>query len=127
MNPAQQKAGDAPWTTLGLWVGVLLPPAAWAAHLQFVYAGSEQVCKGNLSLATLNIVSGVCVLAALAAGVLAASLWFTSGAQWPSDTRSDLVARRRFLSAEGMLSGLLFAIVVVAQWFALVYLSPCAH
>jgi hypothetical protein len=73
------------------------------------------------------MVSAACVLAALGAGILAAGLWFTSGAKWPSDGRSDIVARQRFLSAEGMLSGLLFAIIVVGQWLAVIYLSPCAH
>jgi hypothetical protein len=127
MNHTQTKPRNAPWTTFGLWIGILLPPAAWAIHLQFVYAASEQVCKGHVSLTTLNIVSAASVLAALGAGVLAAGLWFGSGAKWPAEEQSDVIARQRFLSAEGMLSGLLFAIVVVAQWFALVYLSPCAH
>jgi hypothetical protein len=127
MSAAQPQPKNARLTTLGLWVGVLLPPVAWAAHLQFVYAASEQVCRGRLGLATLNIISAMCLLAALCAGVLATGLWFGSGAKWPSDERSDLVARQRFLSAEGMLSGLLFAIVLVGQWLALVYLSPCAH
>ena len=127
MHHAPLRSEHAPWTTLGLWIGVLLPPAAWGTHLQFVYAASEQVCKGRFGLTTLNVVSAICVLATVCSGLLAAGLWFGAGAKWPSDQASDLVARQRFLSAEGMLSGLLFAIVVTGQWLALIYLSPCAH
>ena len=127
MNIAKPKLSTVRLTTLGLWVGLLLPPVTWAVHLQFVYSASEQVCRGRLGLATLNIVSAVCLAASLCASVLAAALWFGSGAKWPSDEQSDFAARQRFLSAEGILSGLLFAIIVFGQWLALVYLSPCAH
>jgi hypothetical protein len=127
MNRTEHKTDEAPWTTFCLWVGVLLPPAMWGLHLQFVYAASEQVCKGQLSLATLNVASACCVAAALGAGMLATGLWFASGRRWPSEERSDVIARRRFLSAEGMLSSLLFSIVVIGQWMSVFYLSPCAH
>jgi hypothetical protein len=127
MNRAEHTTDEAPWTTLGLWIGVLLPPAVWGLHLQFVYAASEQVCKGKLNVGTLNLASACCVIVALGAGALATGIWFASGTQWPSEDRSDLIARKRFLSAEGMLSSLLFSIVVVGQWMSIFYLPPCAY
>jgi hypothetical protein len=126
MGTHQPKPESAPFTTLALWTGFLLAPAAWAVHLQLVYAASEQVCKQHLSRATLNAVSVVCVALAVGGGLLATLNWFIAGAKWPSEERSDLTARQRFLSAEGILSGLLFTVVIVAQWLALLYLTPCS-
>src|SRR3954469_16306367 len=126
MDTNQPMPPSAPLTTLALWMGFLLAPAAWAVHLQFVYATSEQVCKQHLSRATLNGVSTACLTVAVFGGVLATMNWLLAGAKWPSDERSDLVARRRFLAAEGILTGLLFTVVIVAQWMALVYHSPCS-
>ena len=125
MDTDQPKPESAPITTLALWTGLLLAPIAWAVHLQFVYAASQQVCTDRLTQTTLQAVSIICLALAVTAGLLATWNWFSAGAKWPSDERSDLVARRRFLSAEGMLSALLFAIVIVAQWLALVYFPPC--
>jgi hypothetical protein len=125
MNTDQPKPESAPVTTLALWTGLLLAPIAWAVHLQFVYAASQQVCNERLTPAMLQAASITCLALAVAAGLLATWNWFTAGAKWPSDERSDLIARRRFLSAEGMLSALLFALVIAAQWLALVYFSPC--
>jgi len=125
MDTHQPKPESAPITTLAVWTSFLLPALAWGAHLQFVYAAAQQVCKGQVGVATLSIVSAVCLAAAVGAGVLGCCLWFSAGAKWPSDERSDLVARLRFLSAEGMLSSLLFAIIIAGQWMAVIYLSPC--
>jgi hypothetical protein len=117
---------DGAWgTSAALWTGVLLGPAAWGVHLQFVYAAADQVCKGNLDKTALHIASIACLSVAIAGGLIAAWLWFTSGVKWPSDARSDLVARRRFLAAEGILTGVLFAIVIVGQWLSIVYYPPC--
>jgi hypothetical protein len=121
----QPKPPSAPLTTIALWTGLFLAPAAWGVHLQFVYAASQQVCKKNLTSVTLNSASAICLALAVISGLLATWNWFMAGATWPSDERSDLIARRRFLSAEGMLTALLFAVVIGAQWLALVYLPPC--
>jgi hypothetical protein len=125
MGTNQPKPPSAPLTTLALWTGFLLAPVAWAVHLQFVYAASQQVCKQKLSSVTLNSVSAICLGLAVISGLLATWNWFSAGAKWPSDDRSDLVARRRFLSAEGILAAVLFAVVIAAQWLALIYLPPC--
>src|SRR4051812_14326725 len=102
MNVQQHKGENAPWTTVALWIGLFLAPAAWAIHLQFVYATAQQACNGKIDQATLHFVSLACTALAVAGGLLATWNWFKAGAQSPSDERSDFVARRRFLSAEGM-------------------------
>src|SRR4051794_20464148 len=125
MSNEERVSHRAPMTTPILWLALFMAPAAWAIHLQFVYAASQQVCKGSFSLFSLHVVSLACVLAALVG--LSVALWqlIVTGAKWPSDEHNDEVARRRFLAAEAILAGLLFSIVITAQWFALVYLSPC--
>jgi uncharacterized membrane protein len=126
MTNGEPHSHRAPMITAVLWLAFFMAPAAWAIHLQFVYAASQQVCKGTLSLFTLHAVSMVCVVAALVSFAVAAWQLFATGATWPSDESNDQVARRRFLAAEALLAGLLFSIVIVAQWLALIYLSPCA-
>jgi hypothetical protein len=125
MQVDHPKPETAPLTTLALWLGLFLSPAAWAMHLQFVYAASQQICKQHLSEVTLNNASILCLTLAVIGGLIATWNWFTAGANWPSEERSDLIARRRFLSAEGMLSSLLFTIVIVAQWLSVAYFPPC--
>lgn len=121
-----QHDGSLLATTL-LWTAFFLPPAAWGFHLQFVYAAADQVCQGGVRELTLHIASIVCLAVAVLGGVVALWQWLAAGATWPSEQRSDFIARRRFLSAEAMLASLLFGLVIVGQWLAVLYLSPCAH
>ncbi|MFO0791053.1 MAG: hypothetical protein U0805_16460 [Pirellulales bacterium] len=110
-----------------LWSAFFLPPAAWGFHLQFVYAAADQVCKGGMREQMLHIASTACLVASLLGGIVAFWQWLAAGATWPSEHRSDFIARQRFLSAEAMLASLLFGLVIVGQWLAVLHLPPCAH
>jgi hypothetical protein len=112
-------------STLALWFAVLGGPIAWAAHLQVVYSFSQQACEGDVPIALLHVLSVACLALCLASGIVAVFQWRQSGRGWPSETDEGFDARRRFMSAEGMLSGALFTLVIIAQWLAVVFLSPC--
>jgi hypothetical protein len=112
---------------LALWTAFFLGPAAWGVHLQSVYAASQQVCDGTFRLATLHVISTVCLAMSLGGGLLAMVLWLRAGAVWPSEERADAIARFRFVSAEAILTGILFALVIIAQWISVLYYSPCAY
>ena len=112
-------------TTLLLWTPFVLAPLAWGMHLQVVYAASQLVCSGAIPLSTLHLISAVCLVLAISASLFAAWQWRRAGAEVPSQHESGWSARMRFVSLQGMMSGALFALVIVAQWIALFYLPPC--
>jgi hypothetical protein len=127
MKVHQPQHDGALLTNLALWVAFFLGPAAWAVHLQVVYAASQQVCDGTFSKSTLHIISALCLIASVVGGLLAMALWLRAGAVWPSERGDDLTARARLLSAEAMLTSLLFSLVIIAQWLSVLYYSPCAY
>jgi hypothetical protein len=61
----------------------------------------------------------------LGAGALALYHWNRLGKAWPADTEGGLHASWRFLAALGMLTSPLFTSLIVAQWIALLMISPC--
>jgi hypothetical protein len=111
---------------LWLWMGVLAPPLAWCAHLQVVYALAQAVCLDQLSMTTLHVVSAAALAAAVLGGL--ASCWHWSSL-WPArSSSSDLALQRaNFVALLGALAGIMFSLVIVAQWIAVAMLHPCPH
>lgn len=97
--------------------GVLLAPFAAMLHLELGYADVAHACRqasdARLQLATLGL-----FLVALAGAGIAGSVHRRASG-------GEHCARDRFLGAVGLVLGLLFALVIVAQWLAVVQLDPC--
>jgi hypothetical protein len=125
MQPEQPEKEGWRHEMAALWAGFALGPVAWAVHLQSVYAASQQACEGDLKSASLHLISGACLAAAIIGAVLSAWLWGHGQFIVPSQFDEGYMARRRFMSVEGLMSGALFSLVIIAQWIALFYLSPC--
>ncbi len=122
----EQPEHESTWSITGaLWLGFALGPIAWIIHLQTVYAASEQVCQGDASRATLHVVSGLCLAAAILGGLIAGWEFFRGGDEPPDERAVGLEARRRFLSVEGLLTSALFVVVIIAQWTVVASLPPC--
>jgi Mn2+/Fe2+ NRAMP family transporter len=122
----EQPEHESAWSTTGaLWLGFALGPVAWAVHLQVIYASSQQVCQGDSSHRTLHIVSAACLAAAVVGAIVAGWEFFRGGGGLPSEREGGLKARRRFLSAECLLTSLLFAVVIIAQWTVVAAVPPC--
>jgi hypothetical protein len=109
---------------LTLWAGCLAGPIAWFLQLEAVYALASGYCGGKGRLG-LHLVSLVCLL--LAAGGSWASWkgWGTVGHAWPSESEGGTAGRARFMGALGLMSCLFCALVILAQWIAIVVLDPC--
>jgi hypothetical protein len=69
-----------------------------------------------LSLATLAL--------AVAGGVVAWREWRRAGREWPGEGPGTL-PRSRFIAVLGLLGAPLFALTIVAQWVANLFLNPC--
>jgi hypothetical protein len=64
------------------------------------------------------------LLLVIGGGLIARREWRRSGATW-GNGEAGPIGRTRFLAGMGMLAGLLFALVIIAQWIPSFILDPC--
>lgn len=103
--------------------GVLVPPLATLAGMELSYGLVGPACESGGS-AALHLTRLVTLLVVLGAGVIAWREWRAVGVTHPGDGGSP-ATRSRFLSWVGVFAAGLFALVVIAQWLAAFFLSPC--
>ena len=106
------------------WFGVLIPPLAMLTNVSLGYAFVPWSCSAQ-SRTVLHIEIAALVLISIAAGVVAHREWSRHGGGGQSDDAAGPGPRARFLGAMGMGSSALFTLILLAQWFANVYLTPC--
>lgn len=101
-----------------LWTGVLTAPMAWAGDLLIRYALVHWSC-GTHQTIVLRLISGVTLLLVAAGGIVA----WRSLQQTAPHAKSDEIYsldRSRFMALLGVLTSVLFALVVIAgavpQW-----------
>lgn len=113
---------DRPRGFVPLWVGVLLPAAAFFLNLQVAYALVPVACRdGEVWVHLANLVS---LALAAAGGWLSFTHWRELGRDWPTEGAGTL-PRSRFLAIVGMVLGAFFALIILAQWAGTVILGPC--
>jgi hypothetical protein len=103
-----------------LWPAFLGPAAAWGVHLTGAFALSAWSTERR-NVAPLHALGALCLLGAIGGGIVAHRAWRTVGG-WPTGTEAPETARVRYMSVLGMMTGGLFACVIVAQWVAVVML-----
>ena len=126
-NPVSERRHDKelerPNGEFLLWVGFLLSPLAWSIYLETEYLFSDYGCK-NLNFVPNHIVSAVFFIISLIGLLVAWSNWQKSGSTWPDDS-SGPILRSRFMSALGLLTGILFSTLIFAQWLPTILGVPC--
>ena len=103
--------------------GVLVPPLATLAGMEVSYGLVGPACTSGTTLA-LHLTRLVTLLVVLGAGLIAWREWRAVGVEHPGDGGSP-GTRARFLSWVGVFAAGLFSLVVIAQWLAGLFLSPC--
>lgn len=103
--------------------GVVVPPLAALAGMEVSYGLVGPACASGGTLA-LHLTRIVTLLVVLGAGSVAWRQWRRVGIERPGDGGSP-GTRTRFLSWVGVFASGLFTLVVVAQWLAAFFLSPC--
>ena len=91
-----------------LWTGILAGPLAWTVQLSLSYPLAQLACHAGIASQhprALHAISAAALLTVVAAGLLASTLW-----------RRGVHERQRFMALLGVLSCILFALVVVATW-----------
>lgn len=107
-----------------LWVGVLAGPAAMLLQLQTNYALVLFECGAGGRRWVLHLVSALALAVAVGGTLLSRSNFRASGAEWEDDG-AGVLPRSRFMAAVGLMTGALFALVIVAQWAAIFFYDPC--
>jgi len=110
-------------TAFRLWIGMLLPPSAWAIQLQVLWLTSEYGCYNNDFLWN-HIVSITALAASVFGGLVAFREWRATGGGTDDDD-ATLISRRRFMALIGMLTGSLFTVIIFAQWLPTLTGVPC--
>ena len=115
---------SAPRNTRILWLGLFAGPAGWFLTLQGGYAVAPSACEAHNSFRLHALALAGLIVAALGT-LLAWRGWQDAGAGGPIETADPKLARARFLSALGLMGGLLFLVVIVAHWITIAVLDPC--
>jgi hypothetical protein len=107
----------------GQWAGVLGPPILWAVRFGASYALVPLICAAGLTWLPHVITAASLVIL----GFMGWTAWgFWRGARGaPPAGTSELVRRTRFMGLLGMLSAVLFTVVIIAEWLASVMVDPC--
>jgi hypothetical protein len=105
-----------------LWLGFLLPVAAWSIFLEALYLLTERACHGG-SLLPNHIAAIIALVTALLGGAISFRLQH-AGWRWP-DQQPDPLTRRRFIAVLGLLNAALFSILIFAQWLPTLLGVPC--
>lgn len=106
-----------------LWFALLAGPVAWMTGLNADYSLVRVACAKSTML-PLHLVTLVTLGLALAGGVVAWREWHRTGREPPGEGGSP-VERARFMSAVGIMTAAFFALVILAQWAAKLFLDPC--
>ncbi|HKG23688.1 MAG TPA: hypothetical protein VKC34_17430 [Blastocatellia bacterium] len=106
-----------------LLAGLLVAPLAFLLDLEINYALVPVVClSGNLYL--LHLVSAGSLLLSLCGAFIAWRDWEITGREWPGEMAGS-IPRSRFMSALGLMTSVLFIILIIAMWVPNFVLDPC--
>jgi hypothetical protein len=102
--------------------GILAGPGAWAVNTQANYALASWLCAGHLPILFLL---GITLAVLAAAGGLVSFLSLNRHAESPEPTLGTAGEPRRVLAGVGAFSGMLFALIILTQTAAGLFLSGC--
>jgi hypothetical protein len=105
------------------WIGLLLAPATFFAHLQIAYVLVPWACLHDGDV-WLHVVGVVSVVLALIGALVAWRLWDRTGRDAPGEGGGAL-PRARFLALVGVCVSALFVLLLAVQWIAAFFISPC--
>jgi len=119
-------------TPAAVWVGVLVPPAAWAIQLIGDWAMGEVIACAPASRpagviygvhvdVAAAIVNAILLLATIVAGVVSAGRW-RSGLAGAGDASSDATT---WLAMAGVISSALFSLLIATSFVPILLIGGC--
>jgi hypothetical protein len=129
---ASSDVTERPRGSLRAWLGVFVPPGAWAAQLTGSWALGEVIAcaPANRMLGTLfgvhvNTVAGVLNAALLAISVLAGVGSFVEWRGHRSQGDTTPGQRATWLALAGVMSSILFSILIAVSFFTVGLIGRC--
>ena len=108
-----------------LWLGFLLPPAAWLLHVSVSFSVATALCgAGNQWVLPLLTVAALA--ASMAGGWLAWRNWHATGEDTNPDEGGTL-ARSKFLALAGLASSAFFSLAIGVAQLASWMVGPCVR
>ena len=105
-----------------LWIGMLLPPAAWSVAMEAVYLTDVYTCSGS-AIRWSHISSAAGLIFCILGGLIA---WKTMPRYTSDDSKTVPLSRSVFMSILGITLAVLFALLIIAQWLPVIYGVPCS-
>jgi hypothetical protein len=106
-----------------LWVGMQLPPLAWAAYMQTIYLTSEWACHAN-DLTWNHISAAIAFVLSAGGFFIAYAAWRAAGGG-TEDEGDGGDSRAQFMALLGIATGVLFTLLIFAQWLPSLMRVPC--
>jgi hypothetical protein len=110
------------------WIGVLAAPIAWAVQLQAAYSFSRFACSHPWCSSAHHATSAGTFIIAVIGAIIAWSEHSRLSRQLPEETaepEESVTSRARFMAWLGVITSVLFALVIVAQWLPTIFIDPC--
>ena len=122
--PERRLAAFTRWPgLLSLSLGVLLGPVIALTNQELIYAADMWTC-GHGYLGALHLIPLLCLGVTIGCAVVAYRDWRATGGG-VDDDQASIASRTRFLAIAGMGISVLSALLVIAQWAAIVVFAPC--
>lgn len=108
---------------VGQWVGMFLAPAVFAVHLEITYNVIPWACVRGGEI-WVHVVDVLALLLSLTGTVVAWRVWQRTVREAPGEAGGS-VPRTSFLGACGLGFSAIVTLVLLAQWVASFFISPC--
>lgn len=108
---------------LSLSLGVLLGPVMALTNQELIYAANMWTC-GHGYRGTMHLIPLLCLAVTIGAAITAFRDWRAVGSG-VEEEEATIATRTRFLAIMGMGISLFSALVVIAQWAAIIVFEPC--
>jgi hypothetical protein len=109
---------------LMLWIGFILPPLAWAMEMEAIWLTTEWGC--DRSEFKWNHVVAIIALLISIVGVLIAWTQGRATANTPEATTIEQPSTRDFMSIVATVLGILFTMLIFAQYLPTLMGVPCS-
>lgn len=106
-----------------LWIGLLLPPVAWAVQMEALYLTSDYGCA-MMNFLWNHVAAASGLVLSLIGLAVSWSEWGRLG-RASDDEGGTPVSRKRFMTVLGLLTGVLFSVLIAAQWLPTIMGVPC--
>ena len=118
--PRRAEVEPAP---VAQWVGLLLAPSAFAAHLQISYVLVRWACLRSADV-WVHVVDLLSIALAALGTIVAWRVWQSAGRREPGEEGGSL-PRTRMLGVLGIGFSGMITLVLFGQWIAAFYIGTC--